>query len=94
MIKYIIAYFILINIISVLVFCIDKYQAIKTKQRVPERFLHFLELLGGVFGILITMRIIHHKNSKSQYYCITYLILFIWVIALYFFGDNIIDLIK
>jgi len=94
MIQYIITYFILINIISVLIFCIDKYQAIKTKQRVPEKFLHFLELLGGVFGILITMKIIHHKSSKSQYYSITYLILFIWIIAIYFFRDNIIDLIK
>lgn len=84
---YFIAYLLIINIISILIFCYDKYKARNSKQRVPERVLHYLEFLGGVFGVIITMYIIHHKNSKPKYYLITYLLLFIWLLGLYYFKD-------
>lgn len=86
-----IAYLFIINIISILIFCYDKYKAINFKQRIPERILHYLEISGGVFGIIIMMYIIHHKNSKSKYYLITYIILFIWLSGLYYFRDYILQ---
>jgi len=85
--NYFIAYLLIINIISIFVFSYDKYKAKSSKQRVPERVLHYLEILGGVFGVIIMMYIIHHKNSKPKYYLITYLLLFIWLLALYYFKD-------
>jgi uncharacterized membrane protein YsdA (DUF1294 family) len=83
--KPIIIYLIIINIIAVLVFAVDKAKAKNQKQRVPEKILHLLELLGGVFGILITMYVIHHKSSKWQYYIITYIILIAWILSLQYF---------
>jgi uncharacterized membrane protein YsdA (DUF1294 family) len=88
---YFIPYLFIINIISIIIFSYDKYKAINVKQRVPERILHYLEILGGVFGIIITMYIIHHKNSKAKYYLITYIILIIWLLTLYYFRDYILQ---
>ncbi|MDD2488643.1 MAG: DUF1294 domain-containing protein [Bacteroidales bacterium] len=83
-------YLITINLISILTFSIDKSQAKNNKRRVPEKILHFLELIGGVFGIMVFMYVIHHKSSKWQYYIITYIILIIWILGLQYFKPPII----
>lgn len=82
-------YLITINLISILTFSIDKSQAKNNKRRVPEKILHFLELIGGVFGIMVFMYVIHHKSSKWQYYIITYIILIIWILGLQYFKPTI-----
>lgn len=83
-------YLIIINIVSILVFAIDKVQAQNQKWRVPEKVLHLLEILGGVFGIIVTMYIIHHKSSKWQYYIITYIVLIAWILSLQYFKITLI----
>lgn len=83
-------YLITINLISILTFSIDKTQAKNNKRRVPEKILHLMELLGGVFGIMVFMYVIHHKSSKWQYYIITYIILIIWILGLQYFKPTII----
>lgn len=88
--KPLLLYLIIINIISILVFAVDKLQAKNQKQRIPEKILHLLEILGGVFGIIIIMYIIHHKSSKWQYYIITYIILIAWILSLQHFEISII----
>jgi len=85
LLNYLPAYLIIINVISVLVFSMDKFQAKNNKRRVPENILHLLELVGGVFGIIVAMYLIHHKSSKWQYYIITYIILIVWVFAYQYF---------
>lgn len=80
-----IKYLIIINLISSFFFSIDKYKAKNNKYRISEFFLHFLELIGGIFSILPLMYIIRHKNRKSKYFLINYLILIIWISLLYFF---------
>ncbi|MFV0599453.1 MAG: DUF1294 domain-containing protein [Bacteroidales bacterium] len=82
-------YLIIINIISILVFTIDKVQAKNQKQRIPEKILHLLEALGGVFGIILTMYVIHHKSSKWQYYIITFIILIAWILGFQYFNISI-----
>lgn len=82
-------YLIIINIISILVFAIDKVQAKNQKQRISEKILHLLEALGGVFGIILTMYLIHHKSSKWQYYIVTFIILIAWVLGFQYFNISI-----
>ncbi|MBP1644508.1 MAG: hypothetical protein H6Q16_83 [Bacteroidetes bacterium] len=82
-------YLLIINIISILVFAIDKVQAKNQKRRIPEKILHLLELLGGVFGIIVTMYLIHHKSSKWQYYIITFIILIAWILSIQYFNISI-----
>ncbi len=75
-------YLISINIFSGLFFTIDKIKAINNKFRIPEIFLHFLELCGGVFITIFLMFLIRHKKNKFNFYIISYLILILWIIIL------------
>ncbi|NVN94713.1 MAG: DUF1294 domain-containing protein [Bacteroidetes bacterium] len=79
----IVYYFISINILSAFVFFIDKRNAIKKSRRIPETTLHFFELIGGVFSILIMMYLLHHKNKKASFFLISYIILIIWLLMIY-----------
>lgn len=83
MIKY---YFVIISIISAILFAYDKHAAKKHKWRIPEKVLHTTELLGGVFVIIPLMYLIHHKSRKSSYYLITYFVLILWLGAIYLFS--------
>ena len=57
-------YMIIINIISFIIYAIDKRLAIKKKTRVPEAILLFLSIIGGSLGSLIAMYLVHHKTKK------------------------------
>ena len=77
-------YLIVINLASGIVFIYDKRVAIKNHRRVPERTLHVLELLGGVFANMVLMYSIHHKNRKFKYYGVTWVVMIGWVTLIYF----------
>jgi len=66
--EYFLYYLLVINILSVIVFYLDKRKAINKKYRTAETKLHLLELIGGVFIILPMLYIIRHKNRKSSYF--------------------------
>lgn len=76
-------YLIIMNLLSGILFDYDKHAAIKNHRRIPERTLHILEMLGGVFSVFLLMYIIHHKNRKFLYYGVTWVVLIVWVIILY-----------
>lgn len=80
---WIVLYLCLIGIIDALVFAYDKHCARNDKRRIPERVLHLLELLGGIFIILPIMYLLRHKSRKAKYYIVTYLILVLWIALLY-----------
>ena len=67
MIKFVIAYVIIINIIGLLSMFIDKYRAIKNKWRIPEKTLFLIAILGGSIGSNIGMRLFRHK-TKHWYF--------------------------
>lgn len=77
-----IVYFIIISVVAASVFAADKKAAGKGRWRVPEKVLHLLEFLGGVFIVIPMMYIIRHKNRKFSYFVWTYLILLLWIGAL------------
>lgn len=76
-------YFCFISLVSAVVFALDKYKAKHAKWRIPEATLHMLEAAGGVLAVLALMYTIRHKNAKFSYYSITYLILAVWLVALF-----------
>ena len=51
--KFFILYLILINLISAGLFIFDKDSAIRNGQRIQEATFHLLELLGGVFAVIV-----------------------------------------
>ncbi len=75
-----IEYIITINIISFLTYGFDKYAAIKNKQRIPEKVLILLSIVGGSIGSILGMIIFHHKTKKIKFITLNPLILIIQVI--------------
>ena len=60
-------YLLLINIVTFLVFVIDKRRAVKRKWRIPEKTLLGLSLIGGSAGGLIVMYYFRHKIWKPAF---------------------------
>jgi uncharacterized membrane protein YsdA (DUF1294 family) len=80
--KLVTVYFVIINILSGVAFSIDKNAARKGRKRIPERTLHLLEVLGGVFANTVLMYTLRHKNRKLSYWVWTWLVLIAWAILI------------
>lgn len=62
-----ITYLVIINIVTFILFYIDKMQAIKDNWRIPEAVLLGLSLVGGSVGSIIGMYIFNHKIKKKKF---------------------------
>jgi uncharacterized membrane protein YsdA (DUF1294 family) len=83
--KIITIYFAFINLLSGFIFAYDKNAAIRGRRRIPERTLHLLEVLGGVFANLLLMYSLRHKNRKFSYWVWTWLVIIGWLSTVYIF---------
>jgi len=72
-----------ISLVTSVFFFIDKRLAESRSRRIPEKWLHTLELAGGWPGALISSELFRHKRQKSSYMYILYAIValhvFIWL---------------
>lgn len=64
---YFIVYLISINILGFLLILIDKKKAIHHKWRIAESVLLIISILGGCFGLFISMYLFHHKTKKLKF---------------------------
>ena len=60
-------YLIAINILTFLIFGIDKRKARKGKWRIPEATLIGLAVAGGSIGALLGMYLFRHKTQKRKF---------------------------
>lgn len=65
--KYLIIYLIVINIITFIIFGLDKYYAVKNKFRVSEATLFCLCIIGGSFLGYMGMKVFRHKTKKLYF---------------------------
>ena len=65
--KYIILYFIIINLIGVGAMALDKFKAQKGYWRIPEKTLFLITILGGGIGTLFGMYKFRHKTQKMYF---------------------------
>lgn len=65
--KIILLYLICINILTLSLFGVDKFLAIKNKRRIPEKDLLVFSFIGGAFGGLLGMFMFNHKVSKGSF---------------------------
>ena len=56
-----------INILTFIVYGIDKQKAIRNKWRIPESQLLLLAVAGGSIGALCGMNIWHHKTQHLKF---------------------------
>jgi len=64
---FIIIYYILMTLYAACLAVSDKSRALKRKQRISERALLLIGLLGGAGGMYLTMKVIHHKTRVKKF---------------------------
>lgn len=82
MLSAVVAYLVLMNIISFLVMGLDKYKAKQNQWRIRESTLFLLVIMGGGLGGVLGMHIFRHKRKKLKFIVGFWGILLIWVIGL------------
>jgi uncharacterized membrane protein YsdA (DUF1294 family) len=60
-------YLIGINVLTFLLYSIDKRKAQKGKWRIPEETLIWLAIVGGSIGALIGMYLFRHKTKHRKF---------------------------
>jgi uncharacterized membrane protein YsdA (DUF1294 family)/cold shock CspA family protein len=84
--------YLIFSLLIFIVYAYDKSKAYKNEWRVSEQTLHLLELFGGWPGALITQRVIRHKNRKTSYQIVFWIIVFIhmviWSDIIFFNGGG------
>jgi len=77
-----IKYLIIINIITFIMYGIDKQQAIKNNYRISETTLLTLSLIGGSLGSILGMIIFHHKTKKLKFKLLNTIFLIIHILII------------
>ena len=60
-------YLIVINVVTLIVYGIDKVKAMKGKWRISEATLLILAAIGGSIGALLGMKVWHHKTMHKKF---------------------------
>ena len=82
-----IRYYLVINLITFLVWGFDKWRAQNQQWRVSERILFSLIIIGGAFGALGGMQIFRHKTRKNMFWIIGILAAVIHTAILIYFSS-------
>ena len=78
-------YLIVINIVTFLVYGIDKWKAKQGSWRISEATLLILAVIGGCIGVLLGMKVWRHKTQHKKFrYGIPVIIIIQLVIIGYF----------
>ncbi len=65
--KYFLLYLAVINLVTFVLYGVDKRRARREQWRIPEKTLLLLPLIGGSVGGILGMRVFHHK-TKHWYF--------------------------
>ncbi len=76
-----------INVLSFLIYGLDKLKAKYHKWRISEKTLLLLAILGGAYGSYFAMILFHHKTRKPLFKFGVPLILILETILLVYFKD-------
>lgn len=81
-------YFLAINLITFIVYGIDKYKAKKAKWRIPESTLLLMAAIGGSIGAWLGMKVWHHKTLHKKFKYGIPAILLLQIIAIIYLHVN------
>ncbi len=86
------AYFVIVNLVTFIIYGLDKWKAKKSKWRFSEAMLLKLAIIGGSIGAWLGMKTWHHKtmHKKFKYGIPTIIIiqLLIIIIIIYYAQTN------
>lgn len=76
---------VIINIVTFIIYGVDKLKAKKGKWRIPENSLIGLAIIGGSIGAYLGMRVWHHKTMHLKFKYGIPLIIVIQLVIAYMF---------
>jgi uncharacterized membrane protein YsdA (DUF1294 family) len=82
-VRWVAAYALVISTLTYQVYACDKRRAEAGEWRLPEAWLHLMDLLGGWPGGLLAQRRLRHKCAKASYQFIFWLGVFAYQFAAY-----------
>lgn len=86
--RYLLGYLFIVNLISLIIYVIDKYAANRSENRIRESYLLFFGFIGGVIGSLIGMILFRHKTKKKKFWILNVLFMLMWCYIIYMFYRN------
>ena len=85
MLAMLVYYLITINVLTFIVYGVDKWKAHRGRWRVPEATLLGLTALGGSVGAWLAMQLFRHKTQKKKFRYGVPVILVLQLVALLLF---------
>ena len=82
-------YFMIINLVGFVMMCVDKQLAIHHKNRVLEKALFLIAIIGGSLGGILGMYAFRHKTKHVSFVIGMPVILIIQLVLVYFVIHNI-----
>ena len=67
MLRAILIYLLIINVVAFFVYGIDKYKTKHDKWRIPEAVLLLLAAIGGSIGVWCGLKVWHHKTMHKKF---------------------------
>ena len=67
MLKVVLTYLFIINLLGFFIMLIDKQRAIHKEWRIPEKSLIGISVLGGAIGMLLGMSSFRHKTKHKKF---------------------------
>ncbi len=59
--------YLVVSVLTFIAYSLDKQAAKKNDQRIPEKTLHVLALIGGWPGALVAQKMLRHKTIKKEF---------------------------
>ena len=87
MLRAILIYLLIINVVAFFVYGIDKYKAKHAKWRISEATLLLLAAIGGSIGAWCGMKVWHHKTMHKKFkygvpaIFILQVVLAVWIVS-------------
>lgn len=87
--KIIVLYLVFINVLTFLLYGIDKWKAKRARWRIPESVLLGMAAVGGSVGAWLGMRVWRHKTQHKKFrygvpaILLAQIVLLVWVVVNY-----------
>ena len=75
-------YLIIINLLAIILFAVDKFKAKHGLWRIPEKVLFLISFIGGSIGALIGMYLFHHKTKHLSFVILNPLFLIMQILLI------------
>lgn len=87
--KYFVIYLLIINVVALIAYAVDKFKAQHNRWRIPEATLIIMAFLGGALGAFLGMYLFRHKTKHWKFRILVPLALVLWIAAIVFLYMNI-----